>query len=230
MAEGWYDGNWEELPEIAVLRRGRLTTGARVFDLGAHQCVVALMLAKIVGPYGRVVALEANSHNAAIARRNRHLNNTPQLEVVEAAVAEKSGALYFNRALNGCVDDGTGDWGRQEVKAISVDDLTALYRVPDLLFVDVEGFEVKVLQGAKETLRHRPDCFIEVHTGCGLERYGDSVSSIFSFFPHGQFRVLVATEDEGEFRFLENVSDAPTKRFFLIALANRDGKTTVSGA
>ena len=175
------------------------------------------MLAKIVGLSGRVVALEASPHNAAIARRNRDLNDAPQLEIVEAAVAQKSGTLYFNQGLNGCVDDGTGEWGRQEVKSLSVDDLTAVYGVPDLLFIDVEGFEVRVLEGAKETLRHRPDCFIEVHTGCGLEKYGGSVSSILSFFPQGQCNLMVAAEDEGEFRPLEEISRVPTKRFFLIA-------------
>src|SRR6266567_1987426 len=45
MAQGWYDHDWDELPEIALLKHSRLRPGARVFDLGAHQCVVALMLA-----------------------------------------------------------------------------------------------------------------------------------------------------------------------------------------
>jgi len=222
LAQGWYDHDWPELPEVTVLRRHQLGVGARVFDFGAHQCVVALMLARIVGPSGRVVALEANPHNAAIARRNRDLNDAPQLEIVEAAVAEKSGTLCFNQGLNGNVDDGTGEWGRQEVKSFSVDDLTAVYGVPGLLFIDVEGFEIKVLHGAKETLRHRPDCFVEVHTGCGLEKYGGSVSSILSFFPQDQFDLMVAAEDESEFRSLEGTSGVPSKRFFLIATASSE--------
>jgi hypothetical protein len=40
--------------------------------------------------------------------------------------------------------------------------------VPDILFIDVEGFEVHALKGATHTLQGRPDCFIEVHVGCGL--------------------------------------------------------------
>jgi protein-L-isoaspartate(D-aspartate) O-methyltransferase (PCMT) len=64
LAEGWYDHDWGTQPEIDVLRSGRLRPGARVFDLGAHQGVVALMLARIVGPAGHVVAVEAEPHNA----------------------------------------------------------------------------------------------------------------------------------------------------------------------
>jgi hypothetical protein len=45
LAKGWYDHDWPELAEITLLRKGRLHEGARVFDLGAHQGVVALVLA-----------------------------------------------------------------------------------------------------------------------------------------------------------------------------------------
>jgi hypothetical protein len=58
LAEGWYDHDWDELPEIAVLRRHALRPGARVFDIGAHQCVVAMLLAREVGPLGTVLAVE----------------------------------------------------------------------------------------------------------------------------------------------------------------------------
>src|SRR5438477_1442861 len=73
LAQGWYDHDWPEMPEIALLRSGRLKQGARVFDLGAHQCVVAMMMARIVGETGEVIALEANRHNAEVAERNRAL-------------------------------------------------------------------------------------------------------------------------------------------------------------
>src|SRR5580693_8639546 len=54
LGEGWYDHDDQELMELQFLRRGRLRAGARCFDLGAHQCVVAVVLAKIVGPTGEV--------------------------------------------------------------------------------------------------------------------------------------------------------------------------------
>jgi hypothetical protein len=55
VAQAWYDHDWSEadMPEIAALRTSRLREGALVFDIGAHQGVVALMLAREVGPTGR---------------------------------------------------------------------------------------------------------------------------------------------------------------------------------
>ncbi len=49
LAQGWYDYDWPEVPEITLLGKNSLKPGAKVFDIGAHQGVVALMLAKIVG-------------------------------------------------------------------------------------------------------------------------------------------------------------------------------------
>ncbi len=51
MGAGWYDRDWPELPEIALLKQHGLRPGARVFDIGAHQCMVAMMLSKTVGPH-----------------------------------------------------------------------------------------------------------------------------------------------------------------------------------
>src|SRR5436309_4768240 len=45
MAEGWYDQDWK-LSEFDLLKAGALKPGARVLDLGAHQCVYAMVIAK----------------------------------------------------------------------------------------------------------------------------------------------------------------------------------------
>src|SRR4051794_39015042 len=64
LAEGWYDHDGPRMYEIDRLRSSRLKPGAVVYDCGAHQCVVALILASACGPGGRVIAIEANAHNA----------------------------------------------------------------------------------------------------------------------------------------------------------------------
>ena len=217
-AWNWYDRDVPELNEINLLKQGRLRPGAKVFDVGAHQGIFALMMAKIVDRRGMVVAVEADNHNAAIARQNRKLNNVPQMKVVEAAAAEKSGTLFFREGGNGHVDFESG-W---PVRSLSIDDLALQYGIPEVLFIDVEGFEVKVLEGAAQTLKHQPDCFVEVHAGCGLESYGFSPESVVSFFRTGGYRCFIAEQDEelysSAFRALEPGAALPNERFFLVAL------------
>jgi FkbM family methyltransferase len=218
LAQGWYDADWSELPEIALLKTGRLKPGARVFDLGAHQCVVAMMLSRIVGTSGQVVAVEANPHNAEIGERNRALNDIAQLKVVHGAAAKEPGTIEFGKGLNGTVAGNDPDWGLQRVRAYSVDELAREFGRPDVLFIDVEGFECEVLKGAHETLRERPDVFIEVHSGCGLERFAGSREEILATFP-GDHYALFATDGESQnFMPIADANTLPSKRFFFVAL------------
>ena len=138
-----------------------------------------MIIAKFVGASGKVIAVEASPHNYDAAVRNIRLNGAANVEVINAAVSDTSEPVEFNCRANGQVDDGSGAWGKIAVPSISVDELTRRYGPPDVLFVDVEGFESKVMKGAADTLsRHRPDCFFEMHVGCGLEKFDGSVKSI----------------------------------------------------
>ncbi len=216
MGAGWYDHDHPELPEIALLKQFGLRPGARVFDIGAHQCVVALMLSKTVGPDGFVLAVEASPENCEAGEQNRKLNAADNLRILHAAGAAQSGTLVFNRGTNGQVDDGTGEWGQIKVEAYSVDDLADRFGVPDVLFIDVEGFECELLRGAQKTLAGRPDCFVEVHVNAGLEKFGGSVSQVLSLFPAG-YEFLAATPDSS-FSPLEEGAPVLLDRFFLVAI------------
>ncbi len=214
---GWYDHDWQDLPELALLKQGRLKPGARVFDIGAHQCVVALMLAKAVGQDGFVLALEPNPHNVAVGEQNKKLNRAECVHIVHGAVAESSGMIVMSKALNAQVDDGSHEWGSMKVASFSIDDLSERYGPPDVLFVDVEGYECRALAGATETLKSRPDCFVEVHLGAGLEKFG-TVSELLSFFPHRDYSLFVRTERQSCFINFSVGSVPPQERFFLVAL------------
>ena len=218
LAQGWYDKDWPELAEISMLRRHKLRPSATVFDLGAHQGIVALMLADAVGPSGKVVALEANPHNAAVARRNRDTNNASQIVIEAVAVSDVVGEITFNRGLNGMVDDGSGAWGQIRVPALTVDALAERHGVPDVLFIDVEGFELNALRGARKTLESHPDCFVEMHVGVGLETFGGSVRQIIDALGPG-YDLFMSTEAAPTPLPFEEGHRYTQSRFFLTAIA-----------
>ena len=236
VAEEWYGRGWPALPELEIHRRRKLRPGARVFDLGAHQGVLALLLAKAVGPAGRVLALEVNAHNAAVAARNRDLNDVgpPQLEILNAAVGESTGTLVFNQSLNSrAIADGNGNeaFGRVEVAAFSVDDLAERHGMPDLVVLDVEGFEGRVLRGAKQALSAGPDWLVEVHVGVGLEFFGDTAESVLAFFDPNIYELFLAAANSSDggggagaaFEPYHPGHPAAAARFFLAALRRPSG-------
>jgi hypothetical protein len=203
----WYSKGIRELEEIRLLSQYRLRRGACVFDIGAHQCVVALMLAGIVGETGRVVAVEADYHNARVGRVNARLNNASTIDVIYAAAAAKEGHLKIGSV--------------QKVKAVTVDSLARDYGVPDVLYIDVDGAEVEVLKGAVETIeKHRPDLFVEVHVGAGLEAAGGSIEAVLQHLPEHAYELLVFCDDK-ESRPVPYHPDLALlkERFFLLAIS-----------
>ena len=84
VAEEGYDKDWTLPPEIAFLSEAQLSRAGRIFDLGAHQCLLAMLLKNEIVPAGAVVAVEANRHNAEIARRNLETNGIDNVDVVRA--------------------------------------------------------------------------------------------------------------------------------------------------
>jgi FkbM family methyltransferase len=224
VAEDWYDHDWPMIPELARLCESRLGAGARVFDVGAHQGVVALILSRLVGAAGQVIAVEAERHNFEVATRNRELNEAKNLEIVHAAGGSAGGSLYFRGGLNGSVATH-GRVGLARVPAVSIDGLAETYGAPDVVFIDVEGYEQQVLDGAAATITAAgSDFFVEVHVDSGLEALGGSAEAVLERFDPTRFRRLVSPahseRDEYYFRDLADHPDVVAGRFFLIALSH----------
>jgi FkbM family methyltransferase len=224
LSQGWYDADWPDLPEITELKGSRLKPGATVFDVGAHQAVVAMMLARETTSTGRVIAVEPNRHNADAARKNCELNGYAHIEVVRSAVSDHDGEAILNEGMNCRLDDGTGAWGRQRVDCITLDSLAERFGMPDVVFLDVEGAECLALSGARQVLDKGADFFVEVHVGHGLEDLGGSVAALLRFFPADRYRLAARSVSDLTFRPFQQNDSVVQDRFFLLAFSrNGDG-------
>lgn len=217
--QDWYDKDWPTQPEISLLAQSRLKPGARVFNIGAHHGVVAMLLAAEVGPTGSVVAVEANSRNAEIVRRHANMNAMPWLTVEQAAVSDRIGTIAFNEFLCGAIDDGTGQYGRVIVPATTIDSLVAKHGLPDVVYIDIEGAEYMALTAAKSLFEANVDFFIEMHVKVGLEVFGGSVEKVLGFFPESKYRLLARDPDRDDFLPLCADDKLTEKRFWMLALA-----------
>lgn len=211
IAADWYDKQWSELPEITFLKQSRLRPGARVFDIGAHQAVFAIWMAKIVGETGSVVALEPGDFNYKIAMENKSLNRADNLTLRNAAISERTGQISFLNCLNGKISPSGNT-----VECFTIDALTELYGEPDVVFVDVEGYEWLALQASTSTMQTAADWYIEVHVGCGLESFGGSAARIVDLFRSAGYSLYCQTDVRYQHPFVP-LKEVPEGRFFLIA-------------
>jgi FkbM family methyltransferase len=214
LAAGWYDKDWAELPEIAFLKRTRLKPGACVFDIGAHQGVVAMMLAREVAPGGRVVAVEGTRHNAELAKQNVTLNSIENVTVIHAVVGDLEGKeTIFSTTLNGSVSASRIG---ETVKTVSIDSLAVQHGIPDIVFLDIEGYEAHALAGATSNLAAGVDFCIEVHEGCGLQHHATK-ERVLSFFPLDTYHCFISFPEGSPFQPWSPGASLPTGRFWLIA-------------
>jgi len=219
MARDWYGMGGDLLTEIGLMRTSQLKAGARIFNVGAHQCVVALQLAHEVGSTGLVVAVEANPHNVPIAVENRRLNEAQNIRVENAVIASRAGQLLFSNDWDGQVVGG----GQCMVPAVTIDGLMERYGRPHVLYIDVEGYECEVLAGATLALRDIPDLFIEVHAGMGLEEFGGSLKKLLGFLSVDDYELFAIRPartrgDRDLFCAFDEDLDWIQERFYLVAL------------
>lgn len=221
LAEGWYDHDWPTPPELAELSE-YLRPGATVFDLGAHQGVIAMMLSRMVGDSGLVVEIEAEAHNVEIARRNAKINQCSNTVIVHAAASSGPGRLRFQEGLNGHVSRGISGLGVVDVEATTIDALAAEHGVPDVVLIDVEGYEEAVLAGGSATLaEHLPVLFVEVHAGCGFEDAGGDTDRMMRGLVWLGYRLSWAPgvdhRDDCDFQPAGDQTVWPDRRFFVVA-------------
>lgn len=161
-------GSWE--PEVVDAVSRVVRPGMRVIDIGAHGGFYALLLAKLVGASGAVVAFEPLPANFRMLKENVAMNGLSNVTIERSAVCSHSGQFQLEvpdvdaAALAGPMEDSE-QTKAMTVSCVSLDDYFSLQRVrTDFIKMDVEGAEGDVLEGAKDILTlYHPTMMIELH-------------------------------------------------------------------
>ncbi len=164
--------------EMEFLLRMQLR-GAVVFDVGANVGVMTLYFAKAVGRHGKVVSFEPNPECFRRLLRNVRLNRLYWVTPLQKAIGSQPGTLPLilpglhlvstfvpKHAERWLKEDSTIPPNQVQVEVDTLDRLvgTSQIPVPDFIKIDVEGYELEVLQGSQQTIAdHHPVLFIEIH-------------------------------------------------------------------
>jgi len=135
-----------------------LRPGSTFWDVGAHIGFFSLIASRIVGPQGHVHAFEPLPENMVRLQQSLALNeNTRNVAVHPWAVADVVGeAPLYRNGVSPLASLMAGQGMPTIVHCVTLDIVADEFGLPDLIKVDVEGAEARVLVGARRLLAQRP--------------------------------------------------------------------------
>jgi FkbM family methyltransferase len=193
--------------EFAFLDR-TLRRGMTFVDVGANDGLYTLFAARRVGSRGRVVAVEPSSRERGNLERNLALNRLKNVTVVPAALAAEAGRADLQIApavhgghntLGGFAHEGVTAIAAEPVAVETLDAVAqrlALGKV-DVIKIDVEGAEVKVLAGGRELLKaSRPVLLIEANEQA-LRKQATSTEEMLALLGSLNYEIFVFSDATG---------------------------------
>jgi FkbM family methyltransferase len=146
-----------------------LKPGMNVVDIGSNIGYYALLEARLIGPQGLVIAIEPMKENARQLIRNIQTNGYRNILVHEFAIANRNGTadMHVSEKSNWhCLSAVPGPAKKRQVPISTLDKLLASLRLNrvDLMRMDLEGYEVEVLEGMQWALQmYSPRLLVELH-------------------------------------------------------------------
>lgn len=204
--------------QLKYLLERELQHGNTVLDLGANIGYYTIMMARLIGSSGKIYAMEPEPRNFSLLKDNICLNGVEdQVEALNIAAGAQRGKakFYISEYSNlhtflpytreGKTIEGiTGN--SIDVKVTDLSSFLVGKRSVDLLRMDIEGYEVEVLNGLKSAIvdgLFQGKIVFETH----FPKYDDKQHSMRKplqwLFEHGYHVSSVTSSDEQKSRLKE---------------------------
>jgi len=140
-------------PGVTEYITKNLHSGDIFVDVGANNGYYSLLASKLVGKDGLVYAVEPDPNNFKKLKDNIKLNKTKNIIPLQIAASDRSGWAYLNISEIENGQNSLVDIPLSKVKTkVKVEKLDDLIKKADIIKIDVEGYEKKVLLGARKLL------------------------------------------------------------------------------
>lgn len=142
------------IENVVEVKKGNI-----VADIGAFIGDTSLYFGRKIGSDGRVYAFEISEKSIEVGKHNMKMNGIDNVVFINKAVSDRVGKVRFNQNNNNsmnCISDLAISYNGQsfgEVDTISIDEYFLKNGIKvDFIKADIEGAEMLMLQGAKQTL------------------------------------------------------------------------------
>jgi FkbM family methyltransferase len=157
-------------PFLTSLLEELIMEGMTVVDIGANIGYFALLESRLTGTKGKVIAIEPSPVTFYYLKQNLELNKANNVNPLNVAIGDRTGKatmyLYEQTNWNTLVPLDREFHTSVEVDTITLDELLEDQLQVDVIRMDIEGYECKIIYGMKKILeRYNPLLIIEIHGG-----------------------------------------------------------------
>lgn len=207
------DGYFEKNSTNATLQL--VKKGDIVFDVGANIGYYSVLLAKLVGPKGRVFSFEPTNYFSQVLKKNIEVNNSYNVETFNLGLSDKAQDLeiHIDGPSATLHDSVSAPYTNSEIiKLVPLDDFIKqidLERL-DFIKIDVDGHEPFFFLGSGKTLeKFNPIILLEI-SHLHYLRAGFTAWDFYDFLKTRNYRIY--HEDK--------LTEINTKEDFLIKCGN----------
>jgi FkbM family methyltransferase len=191
-------------PEITERIQGMLSAGNVFVDLGANEGYFTIIAARLVGPTGRVLAIEPQDRLAPVIRRNAELNGLTNITLERSLVSDKSGTAKLalapdtNPGSSGITNATKYPVAWQAAQADTLENIIDRHKIHeiDCIKIDIEGSEYEAVTGSKPLFKSGriKSIVIEIHHDA-LAKRGLDASRILEALKGSGYDVAWGIED-----------------------------------
>ncbi len=197
-------------PEVTRVLEERLRPGMTFVDIGANVGYHALVGSQLVGPVGRVFAVEPFSENCRLILMSVAENGVENLTLLPVALHDHQGWSHLSTHIGSnasLISDEIGEIARGYgviVPAFRLDDL--ITGPIHLVKIDVEGAEARAVAGARQLIaKWRPAVVSEVSEEMLARVSGSSVREYLGWFVSQGYSVSVLDRTGGEPKVVDDL-------------------------
>lgn len=212
-------------PELLAMRK-LVNKGDTVVDLGANIGMFSVYLGKEIGDTGKLYAFEPVRDTYWRMMENLSLNRSNNVTTYQQAVSNKIGKAKMN-----IFPAGYGAWNTfgkptfgkikpvstELVEVTTIDTFVAKNKLRsiDFLKIDVEGFELDVLEGAKKSLKNGLVKYLSFEISeIPLKGAGRRPDDVFSFLKELGYKAYEFNEKTKKFHGPIDMSDTFYQNFY----------------
>jgi FkbM family methyltransferase len=181
-------------------------------DIGANVGYFTLLASRLVGPSGRVIAVEPFSENCRSILMSVARNGATNVTLLPVALDDRSGWAHMashigsNASFVPDQDDQIAQAYGTIVPTFPLDQL--MVGPVDVMKIDVEGAEGRAVSGAAELItKHRPIVVTEVSDAMLTLRSTWSMRSYIEWFMAKQYSVSIVDRNGGNPERIEDLEE-----------------------